>query len=61
VRLWDLRATQRAAMETPVHTGAVNEIVSHTLPDGSPCVRSPPRSCTAIACGLRADCVLIVC
>jgi len=37
VRLWDLRM-RGSAMETRVHQGAVNEIVAHKLPNGSPLV-----------------------
>ena len=37
VRLWDLRS-KNSAMETRVHEGAVNDIIAHKLPDGSPMV-----------------------
>ena len=37
VRLWDLR-TRASAMETRVHEGAVNDIIAHRMPDGSPMV-----------------------
>ncbi|KOO31865.1 hypothetical protein Ctob_008001 [Chrysochromulina tobinii] len=42
VRLWDLRMTGsgKAAMETRVHTGAVNDLIAHKMPNGQPLVIS---------------------
>ena len=37
VKLWDLR-TRSSAMETRVHEGAVNDIIAHKLPSGSPII-----------------------
>jgi len=37
VRLWDLRS-KSSAMETRVHEGAVNDIIAHKMPDGSPTI-----------------------
>jgi len=39
VRLWDLRQ-KRSAMETQVHTGAVNDLIAHKMPNGDPLVLS---------------------